>query len=95
MHDLITREATGSSEEFASKLDISKSMLMIDLGELREIGAELEYCRIKRSYCYKRPFTFIVGRENRQIIGGENFYQFCPSPIALDWQPLTLYCRDY
>lgn len=95
MHDLITREATGSCEEFAHKLGISKSMLMIDLAELREVGAEFEFCLIKKSYRFTKPFTLIIGREKRQIIGGENFYQFYASPIALDWQLLTLHCQDY
>ncbi len=85
MHDLINREATGSCKEFANKLGISKSMLMIDLNELRTIGAEIEFDLHKRSYYYQKPFNFIVGRGREQIMGGENLYSFLPSPIALDW----------
>ncbi|MCE2997686.1 MAG: hypothetical protein ACK5RG_13305 [Cyclobacteriaceae bacterium] len=70
IHSLISREATGSSEEFAKKLGISKSMLMIDLQELRELGAELEFCHVKGSYRYKRPFQFIIGKEKNSLKGG-------------------------
>ena len=39
MHDLICRNATGTPDTFSEKLGISKSMLMINLAQLKEKAA--------------------------------------------------------
>jgi hypothetical protein len=93
MHDLIRREATGSCEEFAGKLGISKSMLMIDLNELREIGATIEYCPYRKSYFFAEPFEFILGAKQDRIKGGET----CDlvSLMILDYNILSLNRNDW
>jgi len=53
MDDLIHRKATGNPEEFAEKIGISRSQLLEHIKELRELGAEIEYCTINRSYYFK------------------------------------------
>lgn len=40
---LIRRKATGDSGEFAEKLGISRSMLMLNMQELRDLGVKIEY----------------------------------------------------
>lgn len=52
MDDLIRRKGTGTPNEFAEKLGISKSMLMINLSELKEMGALLTYDTINQTYVY-------------------------------------------
>ena len=52
---LIKREKTGSPEEFASKLGISRSQLYNYLEELRDQGAGIIYDRAKGSYLYLYP----------------------------------------
>jgi biotin operon repressor len=42
MDDLIRRKATGSPEEFSQKLNISRSQLLQDLKELKELGAPID-----------------------------------------------------
>jgi predicted DNA-binding transcriptional regulator YafY len=60
MDDLIHRRATGTPDEFATKLNISKSTLMINLKELKEMGAEIKYNATEQTYYYIRrlPLKF-------------------------------------
>lgn len=58
---LIKSENTGPANEFAKRIGISRSMLMINLDEMRAMGAEIAYCPHKRSYCYSREFNIIIG----------------------------------
>ena len=44
---------TGSRDEFAKSLGLSKSQLYYYLDFLKEKGAEIEYCRKSRTYYYK------------------------------------------
>ncbi|MGC4022716.1 MAG: hypothetical protein QM734_12605 [Cyclobacteriaceae bacterium] len=80
MDDLMKREVTGTSKEFAEKLGISRSMLMENLTEFKELGAEISFCHFRRTYHYTNKFSIVIGRM-KNIKGGHNFYD---SPIALD-----------
>lgn len=80
MDDLIRRKATGCAHEFAEKLDISRSQLLQDLKELRELGAPIEFCPINKSYLYTKKCTLSIDfLEADSIRGGknnlENFHQ--------------------
>lgn len=68
---LIKKERTGSSEEFADKLGISRSMLMENLREMRELGAKIEYCPRRKSYHYESSFELVIGPSMKsKVIGG-------------------------
>ena len=54
MDDLIRRKATGTPDEFSDKLGISKSMLMLNLAELKEIGALIKYDLNRKTYFYEQ-----------------------------------------
>ena len=71
MDDLIRRKATGNVEEFASKLGISRSVLMEHLRDLRDLGAPIRFCDIRCSYYYEGEFNFIISRraELQQVKG--------------------------
>lgn len=72
MHGLIMREATGTPEEFAERLNLSLSMLMLELQDMKELGASIAYCHKRRSYHYTKPFALVIGRESAAIKGGSN-----------------------
>jgi hypothetical protein len=76
MHDLIRRQSTGTSEEFAEKLGLSRSVLMDNMRELKALGARIEYCHARRSYFYEQDFSVIIGHSKQQKIRGglKNFY---------------------
>jgi predicted DNA-binding transcriptional regulator YafY len=76
MDDLIRRKATGNPEKFSEKLNISRSQLMQDLKEYKELGAPVEYCHFSQSYYYTKPCGVILDFEGRKVYGG--FYSFEP-----------------
>ncbi len=56
---LIQRKATGMPCELADRLNVSRASLFRYLNELKNLGAPLEYCRLRRSYFYSDPFDFL------------------------------------
>ena len=87
MDDLIRRKATGTPEEFGMRLGIGKTALMEDLKELKELGAEVMYCRTRQSYYYGNAFEVKIGhiksKEQLKIKGGQmtTSYPFCAGNI--------------
>ncbi|MBN8577380.1 MAG: hypothetical protein J0L66_10585 [Cytophagales bacterium] len=79
LDSLIKKEATGTAEEFAEKIGISRSMLMINLDEMREMGALIKFCPIRKTYYYAEEFNLLIGNMVR-IKGGNN--------IGIDTSPL-------
>jgi hypothetical protein len=78
MDDLIKRKATGCPDEFADKLGISKSMLMLNLAELKEMGALIRYDSNRKTYFYEQGcrLKFEFGIPNDDLVnikGGCNF----------------------
>jgi hypothetical protein len=72
---LIRTKATGSPDDFAEKLGISKSMLMLNLDELKNLGAPIEYSALHRSYIYNKEYllsidSLLTTKENISIRGG-------------------------
>lgn len=74
MDDLIRRKATGKAEEFAGKLGISRSQLLQDVKELRELGAPIEYCPTTQSYIYTKPCSINI--DLNRVRGGKNNFTF-------------------
>jgi predicted DNA-binding transcriptional regulator YafY len=64
MHDLIRRKATGTPNEFAKRLGVGKSVLMDELRELKKLGADIGYCRVRQSYYYQTEFVLKIGKLN-------------------------------
>lgn len=67
---MIRRQATGTSDEFARKLGISRSMLMENLREMKELGAEICFCPHRRSYFYANEFGLLIGKASKNRIRG-------------------------
>jgi biotin operon repressor len=56
MDQLIRTKATGTPQEFASRLEISKATTYRSIEELEEHGAEVEYCKKRQSFYYANDF---------------------------------------
>lgn len=84
MDDLIKKEITGTSKEFAEKLGIPRSMFMENLNEMKELGAEIAFYSFRCSYQYTNGFSVVIGTKEK--IKDSNF--FSGSPIALDTRSL-------
>jgi DNA-binding IclR family transcriptional regulator len=59
--DLISRKATGTPAELASKLDIAESTLYEFLNVMKDMGAPIYYNKDRRSYCYEQEGRFTIG----------------------------------
>lgn len=56
----ISKKRTGTPKEFAYKLNISERMIYEYLSLLKEIGAPIKYCKIKKTYYYELEGTLEV-----------------------------------
>ncbi|HAF27426.1 MAG TPA: DNA-binding protein [Bacteroidales bacterium] len=70
---------TGSADELARKLNISKRQLFRTIEELKDYGAPIEYSRSLKTFFYQKEFfeiktnfsiQFITDGEKKNIFGG-------------------------
>jgi hypothetical protein len=79
INDCIKRKATGKPENFAKKIGYSTSMLREDLEDLKILGADIKFSRIRNSYFYNNHFnlTIIIEKDKmNEIKGGKNIFNF-------------------
>jgi hypothetical protein len=78
MDNLIRLKATGCANEFASKLGISPSQLFQDLKEMKQLGAPIQYCSVRKSYVYESNgrLTIDFMSDGQHIKGGKNIFNF-------------------
>jgi biotin operon repressor len=85
---LVRNKATGTPDELAKKLEISKSMLMLNLSELKKLGVPIEYSTLHRSYIYVTEYKLsidnLLSRKEYSLIKGGT----CHVP---DFSPSTIY----
>ena len=100
MDDLIQRKGTGTAEEFAARLGISVSVLKENLNEMRTLGAEIEFCRTRKSYLYMRQSRLIIkfegltkDKEEAQGIKGGKFLDSFYRTIFLDGNVIAYHCK--
>ena len=82
LSQLIAMRATGTPEEFARKLQISKSTLFRLLNELKELGVDIVYNSTCRCYEFKSGKRFYIGilsekldkEDMNDTKGGKNFF---------------------
>lgn len=60
MDRLIRMKATGCPEEFAQKLNLSRSSLMENIQEMKALGAPICYCKYRKSYYYKSDVNLVI-----------------------------------
>jgi hypothetical protein len=81
IHLLISTEKTGTPDDFAQTLHLSRRQLYNELETLKNLDASIKYCKKKESFYYDKPFelvfkyslTTIVGEQTREIFGGSDF----------------------
>ena len=56
--ELLEKENTGTAGNLAKKLDVSRRTVFRQLEELRDNGADICYCKIRKSYFLKNNFDF-------------------------------------
>lgn len=63
LYKLIENESTGSPEELAAKLNLCKRHVFNMLNDLKDLGAEIKYNRIKRTYYFSNCFMMSINIE--------------------------------
>jgi predicted DNA-binding transcriptional regulator YafY len=56
IHKRILQESTGTPEEFADQLHVSRSHLYNLIGELKDYGAKIKYSRRRKTFLYLGDF---------------------------------------
>lgn len=60
LHDLIQREQTGSLKELSNKLHLSPRRTRDYISFLKDMGAPIVFCRLRRSYIYKHKIELHI-----------------------------------
>jgi len=90
MDRLIRTKATGTPQEFADKLGMSRSTLMEYLSDMRQLGAMISYCTYRQCYQYEEGSCLKIEfaqnqlsiEEKESILGGQSYFQeILPVPI--------------
>jgi len=82
MHKLIARQKTGTPEEFARLLGVSRTTVYELIDELKSRGAPIVYSKSARTFFYKHPYDIAITcslrplsfTEMKEKTGGEIFY---------------------
>jgi sugar-specific transcriptional regulator TrmB len=83
MHKLVMRRKTGTPEEFAHQLGVSRTSLYELLDEMKSRGAPIEYSKSSRTFYYQEPFEISVTcslralsyNEEKELYGGYNYFR--------------------
>jgi len=82
MHKLVSRQKTGTPEEFASQLGVSRTSLYELIDELRLRGAPIAYSKSAKTFFYRQPYDITVTcslrplsyNEKKENSGGVNIF---------------------
>ncbi len=82
LHLLIQEERTGTPQQVAETLNISRSTLYEMLAYLKDIGANVAYSRNQMTFYYAKNFqlkveitvTALSNEETKKIIGGYSLF---------------------
>lgn len=56
----IKNKKTGNPDDFAGKLNISRSMLYVYIEEIKTLGAEIKYNRSTKTFYYENDFDIKI-----------------------------------
>jgi hypothetical protein len=102
MHKLVSRQRTGTPDECAKQLGVSRTSLYELIDELRSRGAPIVYSKSAKTFFYMHPYDIeitcslrpLTGIEVKETYGGENisgkilFFRTEPSELSM----VTLPC---
>ena len=82
IHKLVLNRRTGTPEEFAGRLGLSRTSLYEMIDEMRSRGAPIQYSRSSRTFYYSEPYDVSVTcsfralsqSETKEYSGGIRFF---------------------
>lgn len=72
---LIKKRSTGTPEELANRLGISRSQLYNIIGYLNDIGTEINYSRMRRTFYYESGGKDVEINFSIKVIAGDEVYK--------------------
>ncbi|HMQ61638.1 MAG TPA: helix-turn-helix domain-containing protein [Flavilitoribacter sp.] len=57
---LIRRKQTGNARALAEKFGVSPATIYRWMEDLKDLGAEISWCRFRQSYYYNQEFSLIL-----------------------------------
>lgn len=95
IHHLINKERTGNPDSFACKLQLSKRQLFNILDEMRILGLDIRYSKMRETYFYSGDKYLDISYSLRELSEDEvnNIYAgiiFFQSAIIFHSAPLIL-----
>jgi predicted DNA-binding transcriptional regulator YafY len=88
LHNLIRIKGTGSPKQLARKMHCSERTARQKIGQLKDAGLPITYCKYRRTYYYTQEVrinvSLILGdKEMHKIVGGQamQHYQNCMKTI--------------
>lgn len=67
IHYLISSHSTGAPDNFAEKLNLSRRQMYNLLEELKDIGLDIAYSRIRRTFYYRYPVELKIEIKMEQL----------------------------
>ena len=61
MHTLIKFRRTGTPDEFANRIGVSRSQMFKLLSQLRDLGAPIYFSKLRQTYAYRRSVELRLG----------------------------------
>ena len=94
---LIRLKATGTPDELARKLGLTRSTIYEIIECMKSMDAEIKYCKTRKSFYYETDKVLAIGFvEKSKIKGGEKisediFQNYFHRPILSDSGSINLY----
>ena len=60
LHQLVNKKATGTPQQLANRLNLSKRRIYQLIQLLKELDAPIYFDRNRNSYCYEYEFNFSI-----------------------------------
>jgi predicted DNA-binding transcriptional regulator YafY len=67
LEQMIRLQSTGSLNELAKKMNVSRRTAMRWVGILKELGCPIYFDKHKNSYCYEYPGKLVIGWKMKTI----------------------------
>jgi predicted DNA-binding transcriptional regulator YafY len=82
MHKFVLRQKTGTPEEFARQLGVSRTTLYELIDELRSRGVPISYSKSAKTFFYRQPYDIAITcslrpltyNEEKESSGGINIF---------------------
>ncbi len=81
LHNLISKERTGSPKELARRMNVSERLVYLLLEYLKDYNASICYDRLRQTYYYSEDFQLdiqisvaVISNDERTEIFGGSYY---------------------